>query len=146
MTKILARYFWKINPRWEKAEKGFENKISGTTSGVVIGDRTFTLRNQFPYVYDLAEAWYQFQNLPFVFALWVAKPNLPEQFINDFNFFLNRGVQQISQALDLFFNDYNLPINQNIALDYLTKKMDYHYSTEMQKSKDKFLAFVNDLK
>ena len=145
MTKILAHYFWKINPQWKKAEKGFEDKISGTTAGVVIGDRTFSLKNQFPYVFDLAEAWYQFQKLPFVFALWVAKPNLPEQFINDFNFFLNTGVQQIPQALDTFLNNYNLPINHDIALNYLTERMAYHYTPDMQKSKNKFLALVNEL-
>ena len=145
MTKILAHHFWKINPAWKKAERGFENKISDTTAGVVIGDRTFGIKNQFPYAYDLAEAWYQFQGLPFVFALWIAKPNLPKQFINDFNFFLNTGIQQIPQALDLFFNNFNSPVSKDIALDYLTKKMNYHYSTEMQKSKDKFLTFINTL-
>ncbi len=145
MTKILSRHFWKINPVWVEAENGFENKITGNTAGVVIGDRTFTLKNQFPFVYDLATEWYRFQKLPFVFALWVAKPGLSEQFINDFNFFLNKGIQQISKGLDLSFSNYKLFINQDIALNYLTKKMAYRYTPDMQKSKDKFLSLLNNL-
>ncbi len=144
MTKVLSRHFWKINPIWIEAEKDFENKINGTTAGVVIGDRTFTLKNQFPFVYDLAAEWYSFQKLPFVFALWIAKPNLPNQFIDDFNFFLNEGVQQLTKGLDLFFDDYHLPISQSIALDYLTKKMYYRYTPDMQKSKDKFLSLLRE--
>lgn len=145
MTKILARYFWKINPVWEKTGEGFEHKIGGNTAGIIIGDRTFTLKDKFPFVYDLASEWYHFQKLPFVFALWIAKPNLPKQFINDFNFSLNMGIQQIPQALKLFLKDYNLSINQDTALDYLTNKMSYNYTPKMQKSKDKFLSLLNNL-
>jgi chorismate dehydratase len=43
LVKILAKEFWKINPEFINAEAGFEQKIKGTTAGVVIGDRTFEL-------------------------------------------------------------------------------------------------------
>ena len=145
LTKILSKYFWHINPEWQDAEQGFENNIRKNTAGVVIGDRTFSLKNNFPYVYDLASEWYQFQKLPFVFALWVAKPKLPEAFIKDFNLFLEKGVNEIANAFDLLKNNYHLTINRDIALNYLTKKMTYHYTSAMQDSKDKFLSLLNDI-
>ncbi len=146
LTKVLSKHFWHINPKWQEAEKGFEHNIKDNTAGVVIGDRTFRLRNNFPYVYDLASEWYQFQKLPFVFALWVANPKLPEPFIKDFNLFLEKGIKEIPKAFDLFSNNYQLIINRDSALNYLTKKMAYHYSSAMQNSKDIFLNFIKDIR
>ena len=145
LTKILSKYFWHITPKWQEAVQGFENNIRDKTAGVVIGDRTFSLKNNFPHVYDLALEWYQFQKLPFVFALWVANLKLPEPFIKDFNLFLEKGIKEIPEAFDLFKNNYHLTINRDTALNYLTKKMAYHYSSAMQNSKDKFLSFLNDI-
>lgn len=145
ITKVLAKNFWNIEPEWINAKKGFENKIEGHTAGVVIGDRTFSLKNKFPYAYDLAKEWYKFQKLPFVFAVWVAKKDLSEDFVADFNKFLTRGVNEIPLALSLLFDNFNLSITVDEAYQYLTENISFEYTENMIKSKDKFLSLLNNL-
>jgi cyclic dehypoxanthinyl futalosine synthase len=48
--------------------------IDMTTAAVVIGDQARQMHERFPYVYDLAEEWLSWTGLPFVFAVWAAKP------------------------------------------------------------------------
>ena len=43
---------------------------SGTRASLVIGDPALEVRDRFPYVLDLAEAWREWTGLPFVFAAW----------------------------------------------------------------------------
>src|ERR1043165_2452154 len=95
LVKMLAGRFWKISPQWVDGENNFENKISGAMAGLVIGDRTFTLKNNFKYVYDLAEEWKKFTSLPFVFACWVSNKIISDDFILRFNAALEKGLQQI---------------------------------------------------
>ena len=96
LVQVLAREYWNINPEWINTEVGYEEKISGTTAGVIIGDRTFNLSKTYQYKYDLAEAWKEFTGLPFVFACWVANKKLPAEFIESFNAALKIGVDDIA--------------------------------------------------
>ncbi|MGI8892212.1 MAG: menaquinone biosynthetic enzyme MqnA/MqnD family protein, partial [Bacteroidia bacterium] len=92
LVKLLAGKYWQIEPEWENASPGFIKEITNTSAGLVIGDRTFSLEGKFPFVYDLAEEWYKFTKLPFVFAAWVANKDLPESFLQAFNEALSFGV------------------------------------------------------
>ena len=100
LVQVLAEKHWKITPVWKKASTGFENKIEGTTAGVIIGDRTFNLSKQYKYKYDLAEEWFKFTGLPFVFACWVSNKKLPESFIAKFNAALESGVSNIDASVN----------------------------------------------
>ncbi len=42
----------------------------GTRAAMVIGDPALEVRDRFPFVLDLAEAWREWTGLPFVFAAW----------------------------------------------------------------------------
>lgn len=50
-----------------------ERDVQGATGTVVIGDRALELREAYPHVIDLGEAWKQWTGLPFVFAGWIAQ-------------------------------------------------------------------------
>ncbi len=106
LARVLAKELWNISPRWEKAAPGFETQLSGSTAGVVIGDRTFTLnacpphrRGSFPYEFDLAEEWKKLTGLPFVFACWVSSKPLPAEFIARFSAALELGLKHIREVI-----------------------------------------------
>ncbi len=99
LARALAKELWKISPRWEKAEPGFEAGLSGDTAGVVIGDRTFSLNTTFPYELDLAEEWKKLTGLPFVFACWVSNKPLPADFIARFSAALELGLGRIAEVI-----------------------------------------------
>lgn len=69
---------------------------------LTIGDDALRFLNNKPaeyrYEYDLAQLWYEWKSLPFVFAVWTVKNSLPESQIETIN-------QMLENSLNKFFND-----------------------------------------
>jgi chorismate dehydratase len=133
LVKVLAGKFWKISPQWVDGENNFEKKINGTTAGLVIGDRTFALKNKLKYVYDLAEEWKKFTSLPFVFACWVSNKKIPDDFISRFNAALEKGLQHIPLVASQHAS------NGFSSLDYLTKKVSFNLDQRKKEAMKLFL-------
>jgi len=49
--------------------------VSGRTGALVIGDAALDVETRFEYRLDLAEDWFEWTGLPFVFAAWFARPD-----------------------------------------------------------------------
>ena len=139
LVQVLAEKHWEISPNWKKASVGFENKIEGKTAGVIIGDRTFNLSKQYNYKYDLAEEWFEFTGLPFVFACWVSNRKLPESFIAKFNNALKSGVNNITEAVRNYDEE---TITKAQLTTYLTEHISYTLNEGKRKALDTFLGFV----
>lgn len=139
LVRVLAKKFWNINPKWIQANEGYEKNIDGVNAGVVIGDRAFDLNNKFTYVYDLADEWKKFTNLPFVFACWVSNKKLDKDFLDVFNKALNYGVSNIDLVLD---NIDNRGISRNTLEHYFKKNISYRLSDDKHKALDLFLNFI----
>ncbi|MEO8854639.1 MAG: menaquinone biosynthesis protein [Ginsengibacter sp.] len=101
LLKVLIRDFWKIEVAFENTSGNYQTKISGTTAGLVIGDRALQQRKISPFIYDLGEEWEKFTGLPFVFAAWISNKKLDADFIKHFNeanaFGLNKIDEVVSQ-------------------------------------------------
>ncbi|HRP55711.1 menaquinone biosynthesis protein [Agriterribacter sp.] len=123
LAKILLQKYWRVSPSFEDAkEEGFRSRISGTTAGVVIGDRAFDQRTRSTYRYDLGEAWKDFTGLPFVFAAWIANKPLPDGFIHAFNEANAFGLMHIDEVVQenpykLFDLKQYYKYNVNYVLD-----------------------------
>ena len=104
LVRVLAQDFWKISPKWIDLPPGSASAPGEIESLVAIGDKTFTLASQFPYVYDLAGEWKKHTGMPFVFAAWVANRDLPEGFLRKFNNALAYGIGHIPEVPDFFRN------------------------------------------
>ncbi|MCC6286300.1 MAG: menaquinone biosynthesis protein [Chitinophagaceae bacterium] len=100
LAKILLKRYWKIEPEFEDAKgEEYRHRITGTTAGLVIGDRAFEQRRQSTYIYDLGEAWKDYTGLGFVFAAWIANKALPETFVTAFNNANALGLQHIDEVV-----------------------------------------------
>lgn len=99
LLKILLKEHWKIAPELIVTEKGFEQNISGTTAGLVIGDRAFKQIPLFTFNYDLGLAWKDMTGLPFVFAAWVANKKMPADFLTSFNKATAEGMKHIDEIV-----------------------------------------------
>ncbi len=143
LTKILAKEFWKINPKYIDAKPGFEQGIQGRNAAVVIGDRTFQLNGTLPFEYDLASEWHKFTGLPFVFAVWASTRKLDQKFVNEFNAVLKYGVDFCFAAINE--SEHQLSITKDKAIDYLTKKIDYHLDADKQKAMALFIEKIKSL-
>lgn len=99
LLKVLIKEYWKINVVFENTSGDYQSKISGTTAGLVIGDRALIQRKISPYIFDLGEEWENFTGLPFVFAAWVSNKKLEKNFINKFNEANKFGLNNLNKVV-----------------------------------------------
>jgi chorismate dehydratase len=100
LARILAKYYWKIDPVWENGQPGYiEHADEMTEAMVVIGDRVFETEKRFTYCYDLGAEWKDFSGLDFVFACWVANKPVDIKFISEFNKALADGLRHIPEVI-----------------------------------------------
>jgi chorismate dehydratase len=137
LLKILIAKHWKINPKINIAEKGYEDKISGTTAGLVIGDRAFKQTHINKYSYDLGLAWQQFTGMPFVFAIWVSNKKLSKEFITEFNLSTGYGIKHVSEIASL-----NAGVGINLQ-EYYTKYISYPFDENKKAALAEFLQLYS---
>ncbi|MDP3557485.1 MAG: menaquinone biosynthesis protein [Bacteroidota bacterium] len=143
LTKVLFKFFWKLQVVYLDAKPGFESEVKDSNAAVIIGDRTFSLNGKYKYEYDLAEEWKKFTGLPFVFAAWVSTEKLSQEFIEEFNSVLKFGVENISKAIDEDYNDTTL--SREKTIEYLTKRIDYNLNSDKTKALNLFLNYIKQL-
>jgi len=100
LLKVLLKEHWKISPHLVQAAEGYETSISGTTAGLVIGDRALLQRLRSKFIYDLGLAWKEMTGLPFVFAAWVSNKELSSEFIAAFNIANKLGLADIDAVVN----------------------------------------------
>lgn len=141
LCKLLTKDHWNIHPSFETSFTGFEKTaIKGTTAGLVIGDKAIEIRDRYPFFYDFGKAWQAMTGLPFVFAIWVSRRPIPDEFVAQFNAALQKGLDLIPHLL------YILPAPAaNFSLErYFTENISYALDKAKMKGLQKFLGFLGD--
>jgi len=141
LIRILAKQFWKITPAFTHLQKGQAEHPRGIESLVAIGDKTFRLVNEYPYVYDLAAEWVKFTSLPFVFAVWLATHPLPEEFTSRFNRALEHGIRNIGLIPGYFSRQIPEGVN---ALEYYRNNISFHLDEKKQTGMKLFLELLKN--
>ncbi|HEX7905100.1 MAG TPA: menaquinone biosynthesis protein [Chitinophagaceae bacterium] len=120
LLKWLMKEYWGINPEIVQAtNESYREEIKGTTAGLVIGDRALEQRKISTFIYDLGSEWRAITGLPFVFAAWVSKKQLPEDFIELFNKANAAGLEHIDEIVAATpFELYDLKKYYNLHLSY----------------------------
>ena len=139
LVKVLAEHYWKISPQWKSLNPGQSDRPEQLESLVAIGDKTFELVKQYKYVYDLAEEWIRFTELPFVFAVWLSKKQLPVIFIDQLNQALSYGLKHKAESLD-YFKD-KLP-SCGDCLSYLENNISFQFDEKKKKGMELYLQYI----
>jgi len=139
LAKILLKEYWKVDVRFVSAAgEDFRKRISGTTAGVVIGDRALEQRLKSSHAYDLGEAWKAHTGLPFVFAAWIANKPIPKDFEKQFQSANELGLSHIDEVIAANpFPHFDLGSYFRKFIDYKLddrKKMGMHLYLEKLKS------------
>ena len=138
LAKILLRDYWKKKIDFIDATgEDFRNNITGTTAGVIIGDRALQQRQNSKYIYDLGEAWKKHTGLPFVFAAWVSNKKLPAEFISAFNKANGFGLEHLNEVIE-----------ENISAyfdlkEYYTRYVSYNLDEKKREGLKMFLNLLN---
>lgn len=140
LSKVLLKNFWKITPELLTNSEDYSTSTDPETAFVQIGDRTFGKKEQYPFVYDLAEEWQKFTGLPFTFAAWIANKPIPQEFIEEFNAALKFGLDNRAEVIKA------LPARSDFDLDdYLMHKLDFDLTEDKRKALYLFLDYVKAL-
>lgn len=139
LVKVLARHSWHISPAWEKMKAGQAESISDMESMVAIGDKTFRIRQEYPFVYDLATEWIRFTGLPFVFATWISREKLSQELLYQFSLAISYGIDHKRECLE-YFSD-KLPAGVD-CLKYLEDNISYKLDAKKQDGLKLFLSYI----
>ena len=117
------------------ATEGYINEISGTTTGIIIGDRALASLNRFEHIYDLGLAWKQYSGLPFVFAAWVSNKPIPAEFMEAFDAANGYGLKHLDEVIAL------IPASEQVydLHKYYTENISYELTPEKSAGLNKFL-------
>jgi chorismate dehydratase len=139
LVKILARDYWRIEPEWQNGGSNYiSDDLNGTTAGVIIGDRVFEAEKQFPYLYDLGDAWKQHTGLDFVFACWVANKPLEQEFIDRFELALHDGILHIPEVIA----EYQIRYPDYPFEAYFRENIFYRLDDSKRKGMELFLSLI----
>jgi chorismate dehydratase len=142
LAKVLARFYWNKQFKWENTCNDFQNvSIGGKTAGVVIGDRVFEIENRFRFVYDLSEEWQDFTGLPFVFAVWAANKKIEPEFEREFNSALELGLKEIKKISQTEQTNYP---GVDIA-GYFDQNISFELNQQKRDGMNKFLELARKL-
>jgi len=139
LVKVLAEKFWNIKPTWKNLDPGQSDHGDQLGSLVAIGDKTFELADNYKYVYDLAEEWSRFTGLPFVFAVWLSKKQLPAIFRDQLNAALSFGLKHKAESL-VYFRDKLPPYDD--CLSYLENNISFQFDEKKKKGMELFLRYI----
>ncbi len=133
LIKLLCKEYWKINPEFASGPTDYDK-----TTQLVIGDKVFELKKQYPYHYDLSEAWYALTQLPFVFAVWVYRSDVPPHVIEEIELLFDKSFN----AKHLWF-DEDVKIDKEILKHYLSKNIHFIFDDNMKAGLDNFLSRIH---
>ncbi|HAD34780.1 MAG TPA: hypothetical protein DCF44_09860 [Chitinophagaceae bacterium] len=138
LLRLLFRDYWNIRPSLLEGDENYISHIHDKTAGLIIGDRALEQLNNFPFVYDLAEAWYDHTKMPFVFATWVSNKKLPASFLKTFNAANAEGFKHIDQIVqEAAFQPYDLHTYYQSNISYHLDEENKNGLTLFQKSVEK---------
>ncbi len=121
LVRILASKLWGIRPEWKEL-KDFSalNAPQPRTGYLIIGDKVFDHEARFRYLYDLSDEWRAMTGLPFAFAAWVARGEVPQERVSQLEEALRYGTAHIPEAVA--WSGYAA---RPYACDYLIRNIDF---------------------
>jgi chorismate dehydratase len=100
-------------------------------AALIIGDPAMTFPRKGLNVWDLASLWHDFTGTGFVFAMWMARADLPATLSLDFAAARDEGVEALEQIVE----DYKdrLHLSADDLRDYLTNNVTFNLDYDLQK-------------
>jgi len=142
LAKVLAKFFWKKDFKWENTCADFQNKsIKGKTAGVLIGDRVFDVEGKFAYSYDLSEEWQKYTGLPFVFAVWASNKKLSEETERTFNSAMEWGLKHLEEVIQQEETAY-----PGVDIEaYFTDNISFNLDSSKREGMKKFMELAKQI-
>lgn len=140
LLRILLKEYWNLSPQIIDAKPGYLELIKHNTAGLAIGDKSFPLHHRYEYVYDLAETWHTYMQLPFVFAAWMTRKKIPDEFEKLLNQALAFGLNHLNEVIA---ENATTSLTKNELLTYYTQFISYQFSEKKKEALHVFLDKIS---
>ena len=104
----------------------------------MIGNRAFEQRRISTFIYDLGSEWKKITGLPFVFAVWVSKKKLPDDFVAVFNKANAEGFGHIDEIVS------QTPYELFDLKKYYSLHVSYLLDERKKKGMELFLKYITE--
>lgn len=131
LVRILAERYWQTNWKYY-----FDDNEKQPLSCVMIGDKVFEQKKNYPYRNDLAGEWKAMTGLSMVFAVWIARPGVSEEMISDLNAAFKNGLEYIATS-EAGLLDWQKK--------YLSKNMSYTFDRRKKEAMQLFLQYAESV-
>ena len=139
LTELLCRERWGISPEFAQlTDYSSVLAPSPHTAYLLIGDKVFDYEGRLPYSYDLASEWIAHTSLPFVFAAWVARPDIDDDNIATLEKALAYGTTHIEEAVAAS----RYATMGSKAVDSLTRNIDFDLDIDKRRALELFLRKI----
>lgn len=134
-----------VRPRTEPLELAADWKTTSADAALIIGDRAMQAASvEFPYVWDLGQEWYLETGLPFVFAVWAARPGADVDFLSQvLSEARDRGRGRLREIAGAAADDYDLTVNE--CFHYLDQCIRYDLGPQEKQAVGRFLQQAAEL-
>ncbi len=149
LTKILLRERFGVTPATCELPLDAEINAVEADATLLIGDRGITRpAGDFNFVWDLGEEWTRWTGLPFVFALWIARKDLPPDdgsLVAGLSAARDDGVNRLEEIATA--EAAKIGISQEEALTYLRDHLKFGFGERQKAGLSRFfeLAKKNSL-
>ena len=138
LLRILLEVKYGVRP--QQYVRGIQEGVEGK---LVIGNEAL-MRNGagYPHVADLAEEWWDWKNLPFVFARWVMRKSLPVDRKWGLWDFLKKSYEEGIENLDEIAKRYSGDLGEAVHLRNYLENFIYQIGPEEEKGEKEFRNII----
>ncbi|MCX7424405.1 MAG: menaquinone biosynthesis protein [Planctomycetia bacterium] len=142
LARILLREQFHIEPRLRPLPIGASADQSDADAVVLIGDRgMLPAQGPFEVVWDLGEQWKRWTGLPFVFAMWVARPGIEMDGLEElFAAARDAGVLRFAEIARAASPEIGVPEAE--CLSYLRDNLVFHLGPRQRQGMRRFFELA----
>ncbi|HBU37175.1 MAG TPA: hypothetical protein DEB70_05150 [Planctomycetaceae bacterium] len=145
LSRILLAKRFGIFPKLEMLPIGESIESTNADAVLLIGDRAIgPTSGGFQTVWDLGEEWHQWTGLPFVFAVWAARPSVDfERLGRRLDAARDAGLANLATIAAIEAAPHGLSVPQ--CLDYLSDNLHYNLGYDEQQGLRRFHEYAMEL-
>ncbi|MCX8012333.1 MAG: menaquinone biosynthesis protein [Desulfobacterota bacterium] len=151
LTKIIFRQK-NLFPKFICGIERIRN-LNNNSGALIIGNKCFELAPQFAIAYDLSKLWFDLTQLPFIFALFLARPQTDQSVLKKayqiIKMAIELGLKNLDQVVDDWIKENPSESERNnrerqYYCEYLKNKISYFLTPETILSLRKFFSHCSE--
>jgi len=129
LVRILLKERWGLSPEYLHERPDPERMLAEADAALIIGDPALRVDRERYRIIDLAAEWNALTGLPFVFAVWAARPEVE---IPDLPFYFKSSLRYGISSMDILVREAaaEMGLDSSEVRSYLTENLSFFLRQE----------------